>query len=49
MRDRRGPARLLDMVEGRSKQVFSTWLGTRPTSWREAIAYYGGFEPLCWG
>jgi len=27
-RDRPGPARLLDMVEGRSKQVFKTWLAT---------------------
>ena len=26
MRDGTGPARLLDMVEGRSKQVFKTWL-----------------------
>ncbi len=32
-----GPARLLDMVEGRSKQAFKQWLSTRPTSWREAI------------
>src|SRR6478609_5422448 len=29
VRDRRGPARLLDMVEGRSKQVFKTWLSER--------------------
>src|SRR5215211_7550926 len=27
IRDGTGPARLLDMVEGRSKQVFKTWLG----------------------
>ena len=26
IRDRRGPCRLLDMVPGRSKQVFKTWL-----------------------
>ena len=26
VRDGTGPARLLDMVEGRSKQVFKTWL-----------------------
>lgn len=35
--DKRGPARLLDMVAGRSKQVFSTWLKARPRSWRERI------------
>jgi hypothetical protein len=29
IRDGTGPARLLDMVEGRSKQVFKTWLGER--------------------
>ncbi len=28
IRDRRGPSRLLDMVPGRSKQVFKTWLAT---------------------
>jgi transposase len=32
-----GPARLLDMVEGRSKQVFTTWLADRPQAWRDAI------------
>jgi len=32
-----GPARLLDMVEGRSKQAFKTWLAARPQSWREGI------------
>lgn len=32
-----GPARLLDMVEGRSKQVFKTWLAGRPDSWRDQI------------
>jgi transposase len=32
-----GPARLLDMVEGRSKQVFKTWLADRPQAWRDAI------------
>ena len=35
--DKRGPARLLDMVAGRSKQVFSTWLKARPHAWREQI------------
>src|ERR1700681_4081890 len=29
--------RLLDMVEGRSKQVFKTWLGERDTSWRDCV------------
>ncbi len=37
IRDRSGPARLLDMVEGRSKQVFKEWLAARPEAWREAI------------
>ena len=32
-----GPARLLDMVEGRSKQVFKTWLAGRPQAWRDAV------------
>src|SRR5215204_2367575 len=34
IRDRTGPARLLDMVEGRSKQAFKTWLAQRPETWR---------------
>ena len=36
-RDGTGPARLLDMVEGRSKQVFKTWLAARPHAWRHGI------------
>jgi transposase len=32
-----GPARLLDMVEGRSKQAFKTWLAHRPRAWRDAV------------
>ncbi|SMX95813.1 ISL3 family transposase [Brevibacterium sp. LE-L] len=32
-----GPARLLDMVPGRSKQVFKQWLAVRPKGWREGI------------
>jgi transposase len=32
-----GPAMLLDMVEGRSKQAFKTWLTERPDVWREAV------------
>ena len=31
VRDRRGPCRLLDMVPGRSKGVFKTWLASRLT------------------
>ncbi|MHA7284581.1 ISL3 family transposase [Arthrobacter sp. TMS2-4] len=37
IRDKTGPARLLDMVEGRSKQVFKDWLQGRPQAWRERI------------
>ena len=37
VRDRRGPARLLDMVEGRSKKVFKTWLAARPQAWRAGL------------
>ena len=35
---RHGPARLLDMVEGRSKAAFKTWLAERPqASWRDGV------------
>ena len=37
IRDGTGPARLLDMVEGRSKQAFKTWLSDRPQGWRDGI------------
>jgi transposase len=37
IRDGTGPARLLDMVEGRSKQAFKTWLAERPDAWRDAV------------
>ena len=37
VRDDTGPARLLDMVEGRSKQAFKTWLASRPQTWRDGI------------
>jgi transposase len=37
VRDRTGPARLLDMVEGRSKQAFKTWLAQRPETWRKGL------------
>ena len=36
IRDGTGPARLLDMVEGRSKQAFKNWPAARPNAWREA-------------
>ncbi len=32
VRDGTGPSRLLDMVEGRSKQAFASWLAERPSS-----------------
>ena len=37
IRDGTGPARLLDMVEGRSKQAFKTWLTERPQAWRDQV------------
>jgi transposase len=37
VRDGTGPARLLDMVEGRSKQVFKQWLAARPQDWRQGL------------
>lgn len=37
VRDGTGPARLLDMVEGRSKQAFKTWLAGRDEAWRNGI------------
>ena len=37
IRDGTGPSRLLDMVEGRSKQVFKQWLAERHQSWRDAV------------
>lgn len=36
-RNKTGPARVLDMIEGRSKQVFKTWLQARPAAWRDCI------------
>ncbi|BDZ37442.1 ISL3 family transposase [Microbacterium suwonense] len=36
-RDKTGPARLLDMVEGRSKAVFKQWLAARPKAWQSGI------------
>ena len=37
VRDGTGPARLLDMVEGRSKQAFKTRLADRPQDWRDGV------------
>lgn len=37
VRDGTGPARLLDMVEGRSKQAFQQWLADRPQQWRDGV------------
>ena len=37
VRDKTGPARLLDMVEGRSKKAFQDWLTARPHTWRDNV------------
>ena len=37
IRDGTGPSRLLDMVPGRSKQAFKSWLADRPQAWREGL------------
>ena len=37
VRKETGPARLLDMVEGRSKAGFKQWLAARPREWSKAI------------
>lgn len=37
VREKTGPARLLDMVEGRSKAVFKRWLAARPQQWQNGI------------
>ena len=37
VRNGSGPARLLDMVEGRSKAVFKDWLAARPKEWVDGI------------
>jgi transposase len=37
VRDGTGPARLLDMVEGRSKQVFTSWLDAQSAAFRDGI------------
>jgi transposase len=37
VRNGTGPSRLLDMVEGRSKAAFSTWLAARPPARRDQV------------
>nr|WP_255622838.1 ISL3 family transposase [Tessaracoccus sp. OS52] len=37
VREGTGPARLLDMVPGRSKQAFKQWLADRDDAWRRAV------------
>ncbi|CEH07712.1 Transposase [Propionibacterium freudenreichii] len=37
LREGRGPARLLDMVVGRSKKAFKEWLGQQDSAWRDRI------------
>ena len=37
LRDGTGPARLLDMVEGRSKKAFKSWLAERDQAWRDQV------------
>lgn len=37
IREKTGPARLLDMVEGRSESVFKAWLGERDEAWRTRV------------
>ena len=37
IRDGTGPARLLDMVAGRSKAAFKAWLAEREQAWRDAV------------
>ena len=47
IRDGTGPARLLDMVQGRSKSAFKTWLAARPKTWRDGVEVVAmdGFPP----
>lgn len=37
VRDGTGTARLLDMVDGRSKAVFKSWLNSRGKAWRDGL------------
>ena len=36
-RDGAGPARLVDMIPGRSKKALACWLADRPAAWRQQI------------
>ncbi len=48
IREKTGPARLLDMVEGRSKAVFKAWLAARPQAWLDGVEVVAmdGFSDL---
>ena len=50
VRTKTGPSRLLDMVEGRSKQVFKQWLADRPQKWKDRwrVALVGSASPGTW-
>ena len=37
VRDRSGPARLVDVVPGRSRKVLTTWLSQRDQDWRGRV------------
>ena len=37
VRDGAGPARLVGMIEGRSKKALACWLADRPAAWRQQI------------
>jgi transposase len=37
VRDRSGPARLIDMVEGRSARMFQAWLDAQPDTFRNTV------------
>jgi len=39
VRDQRGPARLLDVVEGRTKAALQQWLHERPQGWRDGVEF----------
>ena len=41
VRDRSGPARLIDMVEGRSARVFQAWRDAQPDTFRNTVQVVG--------
>jgi transposase len=49
IRDRTGPSRLLDMVEGRSKQAFKAWFAARPDACGKGLEVVAtdGFPRCC--